>query len=210
MNKKQTHIEERLNSLSHGIAAIASIIGFIAIIINSSKQEWMLFSAIVYGFSLFILYTSSSLYHGIRNEKIKRIFRILDHCSIFVLIAGTYTPILLISIGGSTGWLIFGIQWILVLIGFVFKFFYTGKYESISVLIYIIMGWMIVFKWDLLISAISNTAFNLILAGGIIYTIGIFFYMLDSKIKYFHFIWHLFILTGSILHYIVIFKYVIN
>ena len=210
MNKKQTHIEERLNSLSHGIAAIASIIGFIAIIINRSKQEWMLFSAIVYGFSLFILYTSSSLYHGIRNEKIKRIFRILDHCSIFVLIAGTYTPILLISIGGSTGWLIFGIQWILVLIGFVFKFFYTGKYESISVLIYIIMGWMIVFKWDLLISAISNTAFNLILAGGIIYTIGIFFYMLDSKIKYFHFIWHLFILTGSILHYIVIFKYVIN
>ena len=210
MNKKKKHIEEIFNSVSHGVAAIASIIGLIVLIINSSKQEWMLFSALVYGVSLIILYTSSSLYHGLRNEKIKHVFRILDHCSIFILIAGTYTPILLISIGGSTGWWIFGIQWTLVLIGFIFKLFYTGKYESISVLIYIIMGWMVVFKWDYLSNAILNSAFNLLLAGGIIYTIGIFFYLFDSKIKYFHFIWHLFVITGSILHYIVIFKYVIN
>ena len=210
MQKKQKHIEEILNSASHGVAAIASIIGLIALIINISNQEWMLFSAIVYGVSLIILYTSSTLYHGLRNEKIKHVFRILDHCSIFVLIAGTYTPILLISIGGSTGWWFFGIQWTLVLIGIVFKLFYTGKYESISVFIYIIMGWMVVFKWDYLTNAISDSAFNLVLAGGIIYTIGIFFYLFDSKIKYFHFIWHLFVITGSILHYIVIFKYVIT
>ena len=210
MNKKQKHIEEILNSISHGVAAIASIIGLIALIINISNQEWMLFSAIVYGVSLIILYTSSTLYHGLRNEKIKHVFRILDHCSIFVLIAGTYTPILLISIAGSTGWWFFGIQWTLVLIGIVFKLFYTGKYESISVFIYIIMGWMVVFKWDYLTNAISDSAFNLVLAGGIIYTIGIFFYLFDSKIKYFHFIWHLFVITGSILHYIVIFKYVIT
>ena len=210
MNKKKKHIEEIFNSASHGVAAIASIIGLIVLIINSSNQEWMLFSAIVYGISLIILYTSSSLYHGLRNEKIKHVFRILDHCSIFILIAGTYTPILLISIGGSTGWWIFGIQWTLVLIGFIFKLFYTGKYESISVLIYIIMGWMVVFKWDYLTDAILDSAFNLLLAGGIIYTIGIFFYLFDSKIKYFHFVWHLFVITGSILHYIVIFKYVIN
>ena len=210
MNKKLKHIEEILNSTSHGFAAIASIIGLIALIINSSNQEWILFSAIVYGVSLIILYTSSTLYHGIRNEKIKYIFRILDHCSIFVLIAGTYTPILLVSIGGSTGWWFFGIQWTLVLIGIVFKLFYTGKYESTSIFIYIIMGWMIVFKWDYLKNAISDYAFNLVLAGGMIYTIGIFFYLFDSKIKYFHFIWHLFVITGSILHYIVIFKYVIT
>ena len=210
MNKKKKHIEEIFNSASHGVAAITSIIGLIALIINSSKQEWMLFSAIVYGISLIILYTSSTLYHGLRNEKIKHVFRILDHCSIFILIAGTYTPILLISIGGNTGWWIFGIQWTLVLIGFIFKLFYTGKYESISIVIYIIMGWMVIFKWDYLTNVISDSAVNLLLAGGIIYTIGIFFYLLDSKVKYFHFIWHLLVITGSALHYIVIFKYIIN
>ncbi len=202
--------EETLNSLSHGVAAIASIIGLIVLIINSSEKEWMLFSAIVYGISLIILYTSSTLYHGLKNKRIKYIFRILDHCSIFFLIAGTYTPILLISIGGSTGWLIFGIQWTLALIGFILKIFYTGKYEFISVFFYIIMGWMIVIKWNYLATSISDSAFNLLLAGGIIYTIGILFYLLDSKIKYFHFVWHLFVITGSILHYIVIIKYVIK
>lgn len=211
MMTKQKYTEEIFNSISHGIAAIASIIGFIALIMFSNiNQKWVLFSTIIYGLSLIVLYTSSTLYHGFRNKKIKHIFRVLDHCSIFILIAGTYTPIVLISIGGTTGWWIFGIQWTLVLIGLIFKIFYTGKYEIISILIYIIMGWMIVFKWNHLTSTISNSAFNLILAGGIIYTIGIFFYLLDTKIKYFHFIWHLFVITGSILHYIVIFKYVVN
>ena len=210
MNKKQKNTEEILNYASHGIAAIASIFGIIVLIINSSKQEWSLFSAIVYGSSLIILYTFSTLYHMATNQKIKHIYRIIDHCSIFVLIAGTYTPILLVSIRGSTGWWMFGIQWSLVLIGLIFKLFYTGKYESISLLIYIIMGWMIVFKWNYLTSAISDSAFYLLLAGGIIYTIGIFFYLLDSKIKYFHFVWHLFVIIGSTLHYVMIFKYVIN
>ena len=210
MYKKNKYIEERLNSTSHGVAAGGSIIGLIALIMKSSDQEWMLFSSIAYGLSLIILYAFSSLYHAIRNEKIKHVFRILDHCSIFILIAGTYTPVLLISIGGSTGWLIFGIQWTLVLIGSILKLFYTGKKEGISILIYIIMGWMIVLKWNYLTNVMPTSAFNLLLAGGIIYTIGIFFYLLDSKIKYFHFVWHLFVITGSILHYILIFKYVIN
>jgi len=211
MMVKQKYTEEILNSISHGIAAIGSIIGFIALIIfSSSNEKWILFSTIIYGLSIIILYTSSALYHAVRNEKIKHVFRVLDHCSIFILIAGTYTPIVLISIGGSTGWWIFGIQWTLVLIGLIFKIFYTGKYEIISILIYIIMGWMITFKWNYLTNAISDSAFNLLLAGGIIYTIGIFFYLFDSKIKYFHFVWHLFVMTGSILHYIVIFKYVVN
>ena len=208
--KKKKHIEEIFNSASHGIAAIISIIGLVVLINNSSKKELMLFSAIVYGISLIVLYTSSSLYHAFRNKKIKHVFRILDHCSIYFLIAGTYTPILLILIGGSIGWWIFGIQWTLVLIGFIFKIFYTGKYESISVLIYLLMGWMVVFKWDYLTNAIYDSAFNLLLAGGIVYTIGIFFYLLDSKIRYFHFLWHLFVITGSALHYTLIFKYVLN
>ena len=205
------HIEEILNGVSHGIAAISSIIGLILLIIfNNYNQEWGLFSTIIYGMSLIILYTLSSVYHFVKNKKTKHLFRILDHCSIFILIAGTYTPVVLLAIGGSTGWWIFGIQWILVLIGCVFKIFYTGKYESISILIYLLMGWMIVFKWDHLTKIISNSAFDMLLAGGIIYTIGIIFYLLDSKIRYFHFIWHLFVITGSAIHYTMIFKYIIR
>ena len=210
MKGKQKYIEEALNSISHGIAALASIIGCIVLIRNSSTQEWVLFSSIVYGISLIILYTSSALYHGLRDKKIKHIFRILDHCSIFILIAGTYTPVVLISISGSTGWWMFGIQWTLVLIGIIFKIFHTGKYEGLSILMYIVMGWMVIFKWNDLISVISDSAFYLLLGGGITYTIGIFFYLLDSKIKYFHFIWHLFVMAGSSLHYTMIFKYVVN
>ena len=210
MKGKKKYIEEILNSTSHGIAAIASVIGCILLIRSSSNQEWVLFSTIVYGLSLVILYTSSALYHGLRNKKIKHLFRIFDHCSIFILIAGTYTPVLLISINGSTGFWMFGIQWIFVLIGIIFKVFYTGKYEGLSILIYIVMGWMVIFKWNDLISVISDSAFYLLLGGGITYTIGIFFYLLDSKIKYFHFIWHLFVIAGSTLHYIMIFKYIIN
>ena len=211
MKGSQKYNKEILNSISHGVAALASIIGFIALVVSrQSNQEWILFSTIVYGLSLIILYTSSALYHGLRNEKIKHIFRILDHCSIFILIAGTYTPVVLISIGGSTGWWFFGMQWILALVGCIFKFFYTGKYETMSILIYIIMGWMVVFKWNYLTNTISDTAFNLLLTGGIIYTIGIFFYLLDSKVKYFHFVWHLFVIMGSVFHYIMIYKYVIT
>ena len=209
--RKQTNIEEKLNSISHGIAALSSIIGFIALIIISatSNKDWAMFSALIYGFSLVTLYVCSTLYHLSQDEKTKHTFRILDHCSIFLLIAGSYTPILLLSLGGETGWLIFGIQWMLVLIGIILKIKNTGKHEALSILLYIIMGWLIVFKWNDLISSISNPAFNLLLYGGIIYTVGIMFYLLDSKIKYFHFIWHLFVIMGSTMHYIMIFKYVI-
>lgn len=202
--------EEKLNSISHSIASLISVIGLILLIKKCDGHGLKLFCSIIYGFSLIILYTSSALYHGIKRQTIKRLFRILDHCSIFFLIAGTYTPILLISINGNTGWWFFGIQWTLAFIGIVFKIFFTGKYESLSVSIYLIMGWMITFKWNQLTYLISASSFYLLLIGGIIYTIGIFFYLFDSKIKYFHFVWHLLVITGSILHYIAIYKYVIS
>ena len=163
----------------------------------------------IYGLSLIILYTSSSIYHGLRNKNLKQVFRIIDHCSIFILIAGSYTPILLISIGGDVGWTLFIIQWTLVIIGVIFKFLFTGKYEILSILIYIIMGWMIIFEWEKMRNSITEPAFKLLLSSGIVYTVGILFYLLDEKIKYFHFIWHLFVITGSTLHYIMIYKYVL-
>lgn len=207
---KQTHGEELLNSISHGITALVAIGGFGVLVVfgAQSEKDWSLFSALFYGGSLVVLYSFSTLYHGLRHEKAKRVFNVLDHCGIFLLIAGTYTPILLISIGGVTGWVFFGIQWSMAVIGIILKIFYTGKYKSISTLIYAVMGWIIVFKIGVLKAALPTPAFWLLASGGFAYTIGIIFYILDSRIKYGHFIWHLFVMAGSILHFIMMVMYV--
>ena len=208
--KHQTNTEEWFNTISHGMTALAAIVGFVILVVlgNSSEKCCTLFSSMIYGLSLVSLYTFSTLYHGLRNEKAKRIFHILDHCGIYLLIAGTYTPVLLVSIGGTTGWVIFGVQWTIALIGIVMKIFYTGKFDKISTLIYAIMGWMIVIKWQELVHSIPSAALNLIIAGGISYTLGIVFYLIDTRIKFSHFIWHLFVIVGSLIHYIMIVKYV--
>ena len=207
---KQTHTEELLNSISHGITAVLAIGGFGVLIVfgAQSEKDWSLFSALFYGGSLVALYSFSTLYHGLRHEKAKRVFNVLDHCGIFLLIAGTYTPILLISIGGVTGWIFFGIQWSMALVGIILKLFYTGKYRFISTLIYAVMGWIIIFKIEVLKAALPTTAYWLLVAGGLSYTVGIIFYILDSRIKYGHFIWHIFVMAGSILHYIMMVMYV--
>ncbi len=211
-NKTNTiDIEEKFNSISHGIAAPVALFGLIILIIFSikSNKDWGLFSSTVYGLSLLITYISSTIYHAVSEKQMKHIFRVLDHSSIFILIAGSYTPVLLISIGGNIGWSMFIAQWSIAVFGIIFKIFYTGKYEFISILLYLIMGWMAVFHWNHLINSISETAFKLLLSGGIAYTAGILFYLFDYKFKYFHFIWHLFVIIASALHYIMILKYVI-
>jgi hemolysin III len=207
----QTNTEEWFNTISHGIAALASTLGFVLLVMlgNSSELSFTLFSAIVFGVSLVLLYTFSTIYHGARNEKTKKVFQILDHCGIYLLIAGTYTPVLLVSIGGTTGWVIFGVQWAVAFIGLVIKIFYTGKFNLISTLMYAVMGWMIVIRWQDLVDAIPSAALTLLLAGGISYTVGIVFYLIDTRIKFSHFIWHLFVMAGSLFHFIMIVKYVI-
>ena len=207
----QTNTEEWFNTISHGIAALASTVGFVLLVMlgNSSELSFTLFSAIVFGVSLVLLYTFSTIYHGARNEKTKKVFQILDHCGIYLLIAGTYTPVLLVSIGGTTGWVIFGVQWAVAFIGLVIKIFYTGKFDLISTLMYAVMGWMIVIRWQDLVDAIPSAALTLLLAGGISYTVGIVFYLIDTRIKFSHFIWHLFVMAGSLFHYMMIVKYVI-
>ena len=209
--RRQTNTEEWFNTISHGIAALASTLGFVLLVMlgNSSELSFTLFSAIVFGVSLVLLYTFSTIYHGARNEKTKKVFQILDHCGIYLLIAGTYTPVLLVSIGGTTGWVIFGVQWTIAFIGLVIKIFYTGKFDLISTLMYAVMGWMIVIRWQDLVDAIPSAALTLLLAGGISYTVGIVFYLIDTRIKFSHFIWHLFVMAGSLMHFIMIVKYVI-
>ncbi|MAU75431.1 MAG: hypothetical protein CL831_00990 [Crocinitomicaceae bacterium] len=207
----QTDTEEWFNSISHGVTALAAILGLVFLIILgvSSLKDFTLFSSIVYGLSLVSLYTFSTFYHGLRHGKAKNVFHILDHCGIYLLIAGSYTPVLLISIGGTTGWVLFAIQWAFAGVGIVIKVFYTGKYDLISTLMYAVMGWMIVIRWQDLVDAIPSPALMLLLAGGISYTAGIVFYLLDTRMKYLHFVWHLFVMTGSVLHFILIVKYVI-
>lgn len=214
MNKakrSQTITEEWFNTLSHGLTMLTAVAGIVILIVfgAQSDKNWSLFSGIVYGISLVLLYTASTLYHGLQKPKTKRFFNILDHCAIYVLIAGTYTPVALIAIGGSEGWLLFSVQWCLALIGIVLKIFYTGRFEILSVIMYAAMGWMALFHWQSINYALPSSAFWLLLSGGIAYTLGIFFYVLDSRMKLAHFIWHIFVIAGSLLHYLMMVMYVL-
>lgn len=208
--KEQTHLEEWFNLMSHGITGLTAIGGLVVLIVLGvqSDKDLSLFSALFYGISLVLLYTFSSIYHGLRNRRAKQVFNILDHCAIYLLIAGTYTPVLLITIGGPTGWLFFGIQWGMALVGIVFKIFYTGRFNFISTLMYAFMGWIIVFKIGLVESLLPAPAYWLLISGGLAYTLGIVFYIIDYRMKLAHFIWHLFVMAGSILHYLMMVMYI--
>lgn len=210
LKRPQTKLEETLNSSSHGLTAIAALFGFVYLLKLSlhNPQEWELFSAVIYGLSLIALYSFSGLYHFSKDEKRKRFFKILDHSGIFLLIAGSYTPVLLISMGGEIGWVFFAGQWTMAGVGIILKIFYAGKFKGVSTFIYALMGWSIVLKLDLLTASIPPQALQLLALSGFSYTIGIIFYSLDSKIKYGHFIWHLFVMGGSIFHYYMLVKYI--
>ena len=209
-HKEQSILEEWFNFMSHGITGLCAIGGLVVLIVFGAKSDkaWSLFSALFYGGSLVLLYTFSSIYHGLRHKKAKRVFNILDHCGIYLLIAGTYTPVLLITIGGTVGWTFFAIQWGMALIGIVLKVFFTGRFNLISTLMYAFMGWIIVFKLELVKSVMPEPAFWLLAAGGAAYTLGIVFYIIDYRMKMAHFIWHLFVMAGSILHFIMMVKYI--
>ncbi len=208
--RNQSTGEEISNAISHGITALCAIGGFVVLLYLGIKsdKDWSLFSAIFYGVSLISLYTFSTLYHSLTHRTAKRVFNILDHCGIFLLIAGTYTPVLLISIGGITGWVFFGIQWSMAIVGITLKVFYTGRFNLLSTILYAVMGWIIVFKLDVVTYALPEPAFWLLAAGGFAYTIGIVFYIIDIRMKYAHFIWHLFVMTGTVLHFIMMIGYV--
>jgi len=209
--KHQLWLEELLNTISHGIGAVAAIVGLVYLVIYGaySQNDWALFSALFYGISLVSVYVSSTLYHGVTNLRLKRMLCIVDHACIFLLIAGTYTPILLMTIGGTFGWTFFGIQWGIALIGILIKIFYKEEFESFSVWLYAIMGWVAIFKIQTLYEVLPFNGFALIVAGGLSYTIGIIFFVLDRRLPFSHFIWHLFVIAGSLLHYLAIFFYIL-
>lgn len=207
--RKQTPFEEKLNAITHGIGAVLGLVALIIMVIwETKKTEYSLFSVVVYGLSIIILFTASTLYHSVTDEKKKHYFRIVDHVSIYLLIAGTYTPVLLITLEQSLGWTLFYTVWGIAAFGVVLKLFFTGRFNFFSTLLYLVMGWLIVFDFATLSSIMEPNGIVLLMAGGLSYTVGIVFYAIE-KIPYNHVIWHLFVLGGAICHFFMILLYVI-
>lgn len=205
----QSPFEEKLNAITHAIGALFGIAALVLLIVfDSHKTNWSLFSVIVYGISIIILFTASALYHSFKDEKKKYYFRIVDHISIYFLIAGTYTPVALITLHDSLGWTLFWIVWGIAAFGIVLKLFFTGRFEIFSTLLYLVMGWLIVLDFTNFSNSINSNGVLLLFAGGLSYTVGIIFYAIH-KIPYNHVIWHLFVLSGAICHFFMIFFFVI-
>ncbi len=195
--------EEKMNFITHLIGAALSVIGLIFLMIISARQGnvKMFVSFTIYGLSMLTLYISSTLYHSGFSPKVRHFFRIADHCSIYLLIAGTYTPVSLIGIGGKTGWILAIIIWSCALVGIVYKSMFVHKYNFISTIVYLVMSWMCIGFAKQMIENLPRASLVWLLVGGFFYTVGITFY-LWHKLHHHHGIWHLFVLCGSISHFI--------
>ncbi len=206
VKKRYTLGEEIFNSVTHGVGSLLSIAGTVVLIVFSAinSDAFAVVSSAVYGASLIILYTMSTLYHSITNEKAKKFFRIMDHNTIFFLIAGTYTPYTLAVLRSPLGWVLFGIVWGAAAIGIVLNSIDLEKFSKISVVCYIAMGWVIIIAVKPLMNSMPFISFALLVAGGVFYTIGVIFYAI-KKVKYFHSVWHIFTVIGSALHYFSVF-----
>lgn len=203
--------EEIFNSVSHGVGVLLSIAALVLLIIFAAiySDGYGLASALVYGISLIILYTMSMVYHIVQNKTAKRVLRVFDHCSIFILIAGTYTPYLLGPLRSPIGWTIFGIIWGVTVIGILMNAISLEKFRIMSLICYVLMGWGIVLSIKPLAQNIALPGLVLLIAGGLVYTVGVVFYVL-KKYRYMHSIWHLFVLAGSVCHYFSILLFVLK
>ncbi len=202
--------EELVSSISHGIGALLGIAALVLSVVFS-KNSITIVSSAIYGITLIILYLISCLYHSFSPRiKAKKVFRVLDHDSIYLLIFGTYMPYLLVSIGGTKGWTLWGILLGLSILGIVFNSINLEKFKNVSLISYILMGWIIIFSFNDVYNSIGFYGTLYLILGGVFYTIGALFYRLGKKIKYMHSIFHLLVLAGSIFHFFSIFLYVIR
>ena len=200
--KRYTLGEEIFNSVSHGVGGGLSIAGTVILIVFAViySDAWGVVSSAIYGASLIILYTMSTLYHAITNYRAKGFFRIMDHNTIFFLIAGTYTPITLVPLRGAFGWTLFGVIWAAAVVGIVLNSIDLEKFRKPSVVCYILMGWAVVFAVKPMLRTINKISLLFLLIGGLFYTFGVIFYVMKKK-RYFHSIWHLFTIGGSVFHW---------
>ncbi|MDX5583954.1 MAG: hemolysin III family protein [Aureibaculum sp.] len=203
--------EEKVNIITHAIGLLLSIAALVLLIMHASSNGSArhIVSFTIFGASMILLYSASTLYHYSQTPNLRRKLNILDHASIYVLIAGTYTPFTLVTLKGALGWTIFGITWGIALIGIFLKLFYTGKYDKISTIAYVAMGWIIIFAVKPLIENLPLNGLYWLLAGGVFYTIGAILYSI-KKIKFNHAIFHIFVLLGSFSHFMAIYFYVLR
>ena len=201
--------EEKLNAWSHGLGVGLGIAALVLMLLGVDQTNpFGLFSVIVYGLSIILLFLASTCYHAITSSKRKHYFRVADHIGIYFLIAGTYTPVLLIAIPNGLGWILFWVVWGIAAFGLVLKLFFTGRFEHFSTFLYLAMGWLAIIPYSELTTALDAKALALLIGGGVAYTVGVLFYAIE-KIPYNHFIWHLFVLGGASCHFFMVYLYVI-
>lgn len=202
--------EELANSLTHGLGVVLSVAGLVLLVLFSARygDAWHVASTAIFGSTLLLLYVSSTLYHSFRDARIKQLLQKLDHAAIFLLIAGTYTPFVLVTLRGPWGWSLFGIVWGLAIIGVVLKFWLAGRFRLVSTLIYLGMGWLVLVAIRPLVAALPTGGLRLLVAGGLCYTGGAVFY-LWKRLPYQHALWHLFVLGGSACHWAAVFFFVV-
>jgi hemolysin III len=203
--------EEIMSAVTHGVGALLSIVALVLCVLFSAHNESAVgvVSSIIYGLTLIILYTMSTLYHSLAVNNAKRVFRIIDHCSIYLLIAGTYTPFTLITLPKPLGYYLFALVWSIAILGIVLNAINLKKFKVVSFISYLVLGWVIVFCYQPLKDNLDYGGILLLVAGGVVYTLGSIFYGFGKNVKYFHSIFHLFVLLGSILHFFAILLYVI-
>ena len=201
--------EEKLNAWSHGLGVGLGIAALVLMLLGVDQTNpFGLFSVIVYGLSIILLFLASTCYHAITSSKRKHYFRVADHIGIYLLIAGTYTPVLLIAIPNGLGWILFWVVWGIAAFGLVLKLFFTGRFEHFSTFLYLALGWLAIIPYSELTTALDAKALALLIGGGVAYTVGVLFYAIE-KIPYNHFIWHLFVLGGASCHFFMVYLYVI-
>ena len=200
---------ERFNSITHAVGAVASVLSGVLLVgvAARSGDAWKIVSFSIYAVTLLLLYLTSTLYHGLRGAT-KDVLRKMDHCAIYLLIAGTYTPFTLVTLRGPIGWTMFGVVWTLAVLGIAQELLYAGRRRVLSLVIYVVMGWIAIACTGPLVDGLGRAGFAWLAAGGLSYTAGIVFYATDHKVPHGHGIWHLFVLAGSICHYIAVLLHV--
>src|SRR5215216_131086 len=203
-------IEELANGITHGIGLALSIVGLAILLILSitNGSGWHIAGCTTFGVTLVLLYAASTLYHSFRVPHLKRLLKILDHAAIYLLIAGTYTPFTLVNLRGFWGWTLFALVWSLSIFGILWKVFHVDRFQIVSTLIYIVMGWIVIIAIKPVLAAVPLSGILWLLAGGMFYTVGVLFFAW-KRIPYNHAIWHLFVMAGSICHYFAVLFYVL-
>jgi len=199
-----------MNAVTHGVGTLLAVAGLAVLTVFAYLYGdfWHIVSFTIYGTTLVLLYLMSTLYHSFTNERLKKIFKILDHSAIYLLIAGTYTPFTLVPLHGALGWTVFGLVWGLAAVGITLKVFFVGRFKMVSTICYVAMGWFIIVAIKPLLATMATMGIIWLVVGGLFYTLGSIFYMWH-KLPYNHAIWHLFVLAGSIAHFIAVFNYVL-